>query len=794
MMKKYLMMGASALVMGAMFTACSNDEGVTAEEYYQALYNQAFEKAFGKVSPNQDWGFGPQGSTRATRSGNMTGVEPVAQTSDGINANANEWADAADAPHGHGGWIVPDPLTAEQKAVVAAYFQTVTPLTYTDPQWPNFFVQQVYKGGDSQVRNTTEGITAADGTNAYTSTNMNLLTVGYNNQHINNFNAGTYSGAGLNTYENAVNADGTVNVLDNGYTVNEFDEHHHADQIMLMVNIDDTECMGYHCTATGVSLQRNDKAALVGWQTIRTWANANGLNGDCLEDGWNRSFVGFDLALKSQEDSYAKGENGEALYATFNDVPNNNNMVGVWDGTTITPIGTPAPAVEAAEEDITSEFLAVATGSSNQNGTSTCENGVCTLVPYAGVSFNFTHADWKSYDKLVVEYTSTVDATLWVNGESTNLATSATTNTVEVTLTGKNIEFWNYGPSISSNEAGSVTISKVTLIRNAKEADTTTQYYDTSSLSLRLMDSNMNQYAGESRTITDGDLQYTVDGKIYLNMETINDLLAEGFLPVSGSAMKTWAKWADSDGYYSDWIVTLTEAQRQTPPDPNKKSIRIMAEDLSASEASDFDFNDVVFDVEWTFAEGATSTNKVKVTLWAAGGTLPLMINSVNGNGGFEVHNALGVSEIKTMINTHAKDRAGTYKEKDANGVVQEVTYYWLDDAKKGKPYIEEELELANGASISKDDFETDVNTNLRVEVQKNGKWYLLTAERGKPACKFGCPVGTPWAMERHNMDNAFTDFKSWVNNSSPTTWYNSKVTEQVYNAGMSVICVHGQH
>jgi hypothetical protein len=303
----------------------------------------------------------------------------------------------------------------------------------------------------------------------------------------------------------------------------------------------------------------------------------------------------------------------------------------------------------------------------------------------------------------------------------------------------------------------------------------------------------MNQYAGESRTITDGDLQYTVDGKIYLNMETINDLLAEGFLPVSGSAMKTWAKWADSDGYYSDWIVTLTEAQRQTPPDPNKKSIRIMAEDLSASEASDFDFNDVVFDVEWTFAANETSTNKVKVTLWAAGGTLPLKINSVGGAGGFEVHNALGVSEIKTMINTHAKDRAGTYKEKDANGVVQEVTYYWLDDAKDNNPY-EETITLANGASISKDDFETDVNTNLRVEVEKNGQWYLLTAERGTPACKFGCPVGTPWAMERHNMNNAFTDFKSWVNNSAPTTWYNSKVTEQVYNAGKSVICAHGQH
>ena len=40
------------------------------------------------------------------------------ETSTGINANANEWADAADAPHGHGGWIVPDPLTEAQKEIV----------------------------------------------------------------------------------------------------------------------------------------------------------------------------------------------------------------------------------------------------------------------------------------------------------------------------------------------------------------------------------------------------------------------------------------------------------------------------------------------------------------------------------------------------------------------------------------------------------------------------------------------------------------------------------------------------
>ena len=595
------MMGASALVMGAMFTACSNDEGVTAEEYYQALYNQAFEKAFGKVSPNQDWGFGPSGSTRSE------------------NANANEWADPNKA---YGGLKVPPPLTEEQIAVVKEYFQTVKNPTYEDPHWTNYFMQQVYKGyTDPRAGYSPEAYLAANGsTYLYASDYMDHLAAidGDFVDHINNFNHGDCS---LN---------GTV--LDNGGNANE--GPFHSDKIMYMKE-STTKSFGYY-NSNG-SVRRTEYTGLVSFQTI---INKLGSKANCLNDGWNRSFMGFDFEQMIDDQILAKELDYSAGWSA--DIPGGFPVKDyIW----------------------------------------------------------FEHKGEK-YHMLVAE---------------------------------------------------------------------------------------QNMYCGTPLDITDDQAR---------DEAFIDNLLAQGYLPVTGGAGKKWVKVGGcADGYYSDWIVCLTKAETNgiVPGGPTKKNIRIMAEDLSANEASDFDFNDVVFDVEWTFAANETSTNKVKVTLWAAGGTLPLKINSVGGAGGFEVHNALGVSEIKTMINTHAKDRAGTYKEKDANGVVQEVTYYWLDDAKDNNPY-EETITLANGASISKDDFETDVNTNLRVEVQKNGKWYLLTAERGTPACKFGCPVGTPWAMERHNMDNAFTDFKSWVNNSAPTTWYNSKVTEQVYNAGMSVICVHGQH
>jgi hypothetical protein len=93
------------------------------------------------------------------------------------------------------------------------------------------------------------------------------------------------------------------------------------------------------------------------------------------------------------------------------------------------------------------------------------------------------------------------------------------------------------------------------------------------------------------------------------------------------------------------------------------ETYRVIAEDYSADDDSDFDFNDVVFDVDPdSDGEGAT------ITILAAGGIWPLTIN------GEEVHNKLGFGvDTKTvpytingqdylcypMINTGAPDPKG---------------------------------------------------------------------------------------------------------------------------------------
>ena len=147
---------------------------------------------YGNIDPNHDWGFKSLNSIAIANSRAAAGTRAAGTR--GENANANEWADVSNST-GYGGWKVPPALTEGQKLRVKAYFQANPDLQYNDPHLKNFFVQQVYKGGTSPSTDpnnptrSSEVVTAAGG-QEYTSYNMNHLTVGQSNVHINNFNRG----------------------------------------------------------------------------------------------------------------------------------------------------------------------------------------------------------------------------------------------------------------------------------------------------------------------------------------------------------------------------------------------------------------------------------------------------------------------------------------------------------------------------------------------------------------------------------------------------------------------------
>lgn len=177
-MKKILFVGITALAMAS----CTHDDyaPVSKQEQYQAV----FEKEFGAVNPNVNWGFTPQQVFTFDKDGKLIGTR-------GANTNANEWANYL---------TVPTRLTDAQKEVVRKWFQTHKNPQGLEVNWSDFFVEQVYKGGTNTEGSHSPEIynTLKDGVetqNKVTGSNhMDWLACGSDatpsSEHINNFNNG----------------------------------------------------------------------------------------------------------------------------------------------------------------------------------------------------------------------------------------------------------------------------------------------------------------------------------------------------------------------------------------------------------------------------------------------------------------------------------------------------------------------------------------------------------------------------------------------------------------------------
>ena len=170
-------------------------------------------------------------------------------------------------------------------------------------------------------------------------------------------------------------------------------------------------------------------------------------------------------------------------------------------------------------------------------------------------------------------------------------------------------------------------------------------------------------------------------------------------------------------------------------PDPDAWFVRVMAEDLSADEASDFDFNDVVIDVY--YIQGKTNAT---IVLQAAGGTLPLRIA---GNDNWEVHKLFDVP-VTTMVNTNWSG---------SNNADRDPVTLTLTDF---------------GPYETKNDFLNGVRDDIALEVEKTlstgtSQWFEMTARRGEPAAKFAVDKQYPWLTERTNIKNEVGTFVDWV-------------------------------
>ena len=578
-MKKYLMTVMAAVALGGMFTGCTKDADLSggqnsAEFNIVQNYEKAFITRFGQPAANQTWGFG----------------ESVAKTRTAYT-NGNMWADQ--------GYRVPPQLKTEQKDIVRQYFQQVTPIGYKDPEWTNYFIQHVYKGGTNTAGSmSTEKYKSANNGEVVGSNHMDHLAAVFpdgTKDHINNYNNAVCS-----TYGNVKDSEGvTYRDSQNGY---------HPDEIQLMLN-STTNKFGYF-NSDG-SLGHTEYTGLVSWETIRDWANKKGLNGDCLADGWNRSFMGFDFEQVVGDDVFAKDNNGNFLYADYSGPATDGR---IWDG----------------------------------------EKVINTITGYDN---NWAPIYAEGYE--VLKYN------------------------------GKPVHY--------------------------------------------LM-ADQNQYCGDFEDLGNDDaiiIEVPGYGKC-LDMTVINGLLSQNYLPVNNGGKKKWVKvHGGADGYYSDWIVTLTEAKGGTTPPPSDPNIvcRIIVEDLTVGESSDFDFNDVVFDV----CKDGT------LIIRAIGGELPIYIGAEGAN---EVHAACRV----TLGDTN----------KGANSHMMMRNTGWASSG-VGKNNVAIDYNAAlgyinlGGTFNSKEDAK-----NIGIWVHKNGTNIRLQAPVGKVASMICVGQDYKWCAERQDIDDKY--------------------------------------
>ena len=193
----------------------------------------------------------------------------------------------------------------------------------------------------------------------------------------------------------------------------------------------------------------------------------------------------------------------------------------------------------------------------------------------------------------------------------------------------------------------------------------------------------------------------------------------------------------EPDGYFDDRIIKIVPGTGY----PKNDDVCIIAEDLSADDDTDFDFNDVVFTVHYT------SDNTADVTLYAAGGTLPLTV------AGYEVHDKFGFPDPdpKTgkykMINTGAKA--------DVNDVAT-VTF--------------------TVSGISKSNRGNDIAITVNKGTAEAPNWIPLTATGGKPAAKLCVGVdfatGKKWCAERESIKGKYPVFSQWVASNPTQIWW----------------------
>ena len=202
-----------------------------------------------------------------------------------------------------------------------------------------------------------------------------------------------------------------------------------------------------------------------------------------------------------------------------------------------------------------------------------------------------------------------------------------------------------------------------------------------------------------------------------------------GFNYESGKTSENWH--LNPDGFFDDRVIKLVPGDGIIVP-PTSTKYRVIAEDLNSREASDYDFNDVVFDVEPNTAKTAA-----KIVLRACGGIYKLTVGDAN----HEVHEAFG---------QYADPTTGLYPMINTNP--------WDPDYKVT-------LFEAYSGDFSDANIRSTIN-GIEIRVYKPGtgeEGALLTARTGQAACKILVDDTFEVVTERTGIADKNTNFHKYV-------------------------------
>lgn len=259
------------------------------------------------------------------------------------------------------------------------------------------------------------------------------------------------------------------------------------------------------------------------------------------------------------------------------------------------------------------------------------------------------------------------------------------------------------------------------------------------------------KYHNEYYIIPGSEIDPSLAGYYYVGFDfSANDM----YVDEGSGAPQHLNMCTDRDYYYTDWIVRISPAE-YTPYIPDPEAKRIIAEDLAGGK-SDFDYNDVVFDVKLVNYYNSEKTgyqNKLaaKITLLAAGGTMPLYIGGKEN--GREVHELFGV-DTKVMVNTN-------------NGTVTKHPVVFMLILRDPLNYDET----------------YDIN-DIPVVVETAKGDITLQALKGQPAEKVCVGTDYEWCDERVSINTKYFGpedmrFPKYVQGKySWNTWYKANATE----------------